>query len=62
MFADLVGSFDPPPTGGGRFKEELLEDYEAVLAAVQKQTPFVFSGGEGDCIFFVRRVVPDVVG
>ena len=52
-FADLTGSFDPPPAGSGRFKEELLEDYELVLETVKEQTPFVFNGEEGDCLFFV---------
>ena len=47
-FVDLTGSFDAPPVGSGRFKEELLEDYEAVLETVKKQTPFVFNGEEGD--------------
>ncbi len=61
-FADLIASFDPPPAGGGRFKAELLEDYEAVLGAVKKQTPFVFSGAEGDCMFFVRLVLLQLVG
>ena len=54
-FADLAGSFDAPPAGSGRFKEELLEDYEAVLETVKKQTPFVFNGEEGDCLFFDAR-------
>ena len=57
-FADLTGSFDPPPAGSGRFKAKLLDDYEAVLATVKQQTPLVFSGEEGDCLFFVSLRAP----
>ena len=54
-FVDLTGSFDAPPVGSGRFKEELLEDYAVVLETVKEQTPFVFNGEEGDCLFFDAR-------